>query len=337
MKRCALLLSLLALLPPVLAQPVLFKGRVVALSGDALPADLQLRAEHIGPVDQGRSGEFLLELPPGTTRFTLRVLRPALDVVYPSGGLVSIPADPGATTLIVVGPGTDAVISRALTERDEQLENRLRDYGVRLDARQDSLRRDLRDILDALLGLRQEELPEILSLLRLRENDLRDALEQQRQREIYLPALAAALNDYVLKAKDLQYTFETLGADSHLSRAAAETLQQAMVRYNDAYTVLENGKDTFAQQVRAYWDDPEMSTALQQILTLAQGEIHHDRILPLNGHLVVVQRVFTRSPPDKDEVRDSRRRIADIASELEPRVSRLGDLTAQLLSNLARL
>lgn len=318
------------------AQPVVFRGRVVALGGEALPPGLTLRAEQIGPVDLGQSGEFRLALPPGTARFTLRVVRPAVEVVYPPGGLVSVPADPAATTVVVVGPGAETVVAEALAARDRQLEQRLRAFDVRFDARQDSVQRDLRAVLEAVAAVREEDLPEILALLRLRADDLRTEAERARAREAHLPALSATLSDYVLKVRDLRDALDLLGPDAHLSRAVVEAMQERVERYDTAYTALDTQGDAFLQQVRAYWPEAAHALDLQALLTLARGEIHHDRVLPLNPHLVVVQRVHTRAPPERDEVRYSQRRIAEVAADLRPRIDRLSALTTALLAALAR-
>jgi hypothetical protein len=298
-------------------------GRVVNLNGEPV-RDVRLRVVGHGEPEVFDSGEFQLELSGSPTEVEVTVLSSGLEVLYPLRGQLAVPRDGGVRVPIVVGKPERAYINDVLAARFVQLENTLRQNGVRYDASSDSLSEGVR---------------RIISLLELKESDLRNSIELQKKQDDVKPALFETMDSYLLELKDLRDNFRLVAPYAGENREAAATLGRAIAEYNAAYERLNNSRNSLLSSIRSFWVGVRaevLEQNLADVYTEAVEEIHKARVFPLAEALVVLQAAHGPNQPGKQQIASAARAALAAAEQLDTRITVLEARYARLREGLAR-
>jgi len=318
-------LVLVSLLPsPLAAQGTTrLLGRVVDVAGDPV-RDVRLRIVGHGEPEIMDSGEFQLELAGRPAQVEVTVVGAGLEVLYPLHGQLAVPADASTRVPVVVAKPERAYINDALAGRFVQLEATLKRNGVRYDASVDSLGEGVR---------------RIISLLELKEADLRESIELQKRQSDIKPALFRTIDTYVLELKDLRDAFRLVVPYAEKNIEAAAALGRAIGEYNTAFEALNNNRNAFLSGIRSYWEASRaegLERDLADVYTEAIEEIHKLRVFPLQKALTVLQLVHGPNQPGKAEVVGAVSAAQAAAEALDARIDVLEVRYARLREALER-
>ena len=306
----------LALAAPAAAQTRELRGRVVS-TNDVRVDGRTLHFANYGDAVTTRAGDFVLEIPAGVTSLPVTLLDPdpSLKVLSPLDGLLLVPAGTEQVTLWI-GEPVDRIVVKALATYQVQLRESMR----RDAAGSEEILKRIDDVA-AKLGVQRGELE--------READLR-----QRQAEEY-PPLAAAVNEYVLEARDLRNALLALQSLIEKNpREALESLKLAVGEYNPAYQKLRTQADGFATRIEHDW--PDGKVARRDFDEFVQGsveQVHQSQILPLNALLVSIQSAIFSGRKDA-AFKQSLLDLSRAANTLGPSVTAMSERAARTLERL---
>lgn len=309
MRRLAALVPLVLMASPLHGQETTrLLGRVVDVAGTPV-RDIRLRIVGHGEPEIFDSGEFQLQLSGRPAQVQIEVIDGRLAVLYPTDGMIAVPADPTVRVPIVVGKSERDYINDVLAARFVQLESTLNDNGVGYNASLDSLGDGMRRILE---------------LLELQESDLRASIEQRRRQADVKPELFETIDAYILEVKDLRDAFGLVASLAAENAGAIVTLQTAVQEYNAAFEALNNSRNAFQSSIRSLWSDSEaegLTRDLADVYTEAVEEIHKGYVLPLNESLVTLQLAHTRDRPDNAEIRAALAEAEAAVRSLDTRIN----------------
>ena len=299
------------------------RGRVVDVQG-APVRDIRLRIVGHGEPEIFDSGEFELQLSGKPAQVEVSVVAGGLEVLYPLKGQLAVPSDPNVRVPIVVGKSDRAYINDVLAARFVQLGSTLRQNGVRFDASIDSLSDGMR---------------RIISLLEIKEADIRESIASQEKQAEIKPDLLRTWDRYILEAKDLRDAFRLVADYAARNRGAVMTLQAAVLEYNAAFDSLNNRRNVFQSNVASYWG-ASAAEGLQRDLADVYSEaietIHKGYVLPLNASLVVLQRAHMADKPSSQQIAAAVADAAQAVRQLDVRIVVLEERYARLRNALER-
>ena len=300
-------------------QSLRFKGRVVVLDGGPSPARLTVHLGQFGSTATNDAGVFSIALPAGTTSVTIQVETgdPKWVVRYPIGP-VPIPADTAAVTDVVVALSVEASLARAYAVDNAQLQQRLKEAGVKQDQALDILERMRTDFAN-----RTQVQVEELRIAAQRETD--------RVRE-FMP-ISVAIERYVTEANDLQNAFVFMSDQAFRNDSAFAELKQAIREYNGACDTLNNHRAAFEKTVESYWQSEKVSSDLRDLLDYALGEVHSVHILPLNSTIGPISDVHNGKAGKQSQAKITAE-IKTAVRELAPRLEELGRRKDRVLLEL---
>jgi hypothetical protein len=323
MRSCYALLVFLVITAPLHAQTTQLRGRVVDVQG-APVRDVRLRIVGHGEPEILDSGEFELQLSGRPPQVEVSVVGDGLAVLYPLKGIIAVPSDPTQRVPIVVGKSDRAYINDVLAARFVQLGSTLRQNGVRFDASIDSLSDGMRRIID---------------LLEIKEADIRESIEAQKQQAEIKPELLRTWDTYILEAKDLRDAFRLVVDFAARNPSAVVTLQNAVREYNTAFDALNNRRNAFQANISSYWSGSEsegLTRDLADVYTEAIETIHKGYVLPLNASLVVLQRAHMADKPSSQQIASAVAEAGMAVRQLDVRINVLEERYARLRTALDR-
>ena len=322
MKTALVLLPLLLCAAPLDAQlTTRLRGRVVDEKG-APVRDVRLRIVGHGEPDILDSGEFELQLSGRPAQVEVTLIGGGLEVLYPLKGQLAVPSDANARVPIVVGKSDRAYINDVLAARFVQLGSTLRQNGVRFDASIDSLSDGVR---------------RIISLLEIREADMRESIEAQKQQAEIKPDLLRTWDRYILEAKDLRDSFRLVVDYAARNLSAVQAMRDAMQEYNAAFDSLSNRRNAFQSNIAAYWSGSAaegLKRDLADVYTEAVETIHKGYMLPLNSSLLVLQRAHMRDKPSGQQIASAVAEAGLAVRQLDVRIPVLEERYARLRTAL---
>jgi len=298
-------------------------GRVVNVAGNPV-RDVRLRIVGQGEPEITDSGEFQLEVSSERGEVEVTVIEGGLEVLYPLHGRLAVPADASTRVTVVVGEPERTYINDLLATRFVQLEATLKRNGVSYDASVDSLSAEVR---------------QVIQLLKIREEDLRQSIELQKRQSDIKPELLRTIDAYVLELKDLRDAFELVVPYAPANVEAVKTLQRAMADYSAAFEALNNNRNAYLSGIRSYWAEAQaegLRRDLDDVYTDAIEDIHRGYVLPLNDALVTIQAAWGLNRPGKDRIAAAIATAQRVAQELEPRINVLAARYARLREALER-
>lgn len=310
------------LLPPASAdaQGVMLRGRLVHVDGIAT-REVRVGLGSYGSTVTNDRGMFEAELPAGVAQVAVEVVGREWTVLYPRGGQVAIPRDPGVAVEVVVGETVEAATLRLFAEQHERLASRLERVGAEQGEIQAVLERFVEDVT---------------ARLEMSEAEMRRAIEQEQERLRHYPELSATVSGYLIAARDLNDYFKRYGHAAFEDRDAFEGLRQQAEAYNGAFQKLRSDRMAFEYQVGTYWESEELLSDLRALFDYALGEVHDIRMLPLNASLEVMWAALNARRPDREAVRRAREAIDRTVAELDLRLPELERRAERVLGYLTR-
>ncbi len=261
-------------------------------------------------------GFFTHHFPEGTAEATVQIEDQGWTVLYPRNGRVVIPADEDVVIEIVVGDPIEEVLARSLAEKHQQLLAGLSGLG----AEQEQIRTALESFLE-----------ELRQRVDLDEAEFQRALDNAAERREHYPAIAAALNDYTLRAADVRDAFRLLAELAIRNPGVIHTLDSTLLAYNDAYRTIHNRRPAFEQAVADFWQNERITAELRAVFDYAEGDVHRTHILQLNDSIVTLHELAAGRDRNGAEVSADIRRIVD---GLDPRLAELERRTERILQSL---
>lgn len=248
-------------------------GRIVSLNR-APVANVRLRVVGFGNPTMFQSGEFSIEIPAAEQEIVFETQSTGWEIVYPFGGRIAVPRG-NQTIVLVVGKPVEQTITEALAERSRLLQQVLRENGEQGQA----------------LTRVEDGIQRILDKLNLKAADLRDEVRREELRRERYPAIAKAINSWVLEATDLLEAFRLLEPMIEKQTVPAnKMLMTAVAEYNVAWEAIQTGRNGFESDLESYW--PDGALLRRDLTSLFDNEIertHREQILPVNGALVTIQ------------------------------------------------
>jgi len=294
-----------------------FNGRLIHVDGLST-ANLDVRFENLGSTTTRPDGQFTTALPGTTSEVRVEIQGQDWVVLYPRGGVVPVPRDPGRVVEIMVGESIEAATLRLFANRHERLAAGLQAIGARQE-----------EMNGVLTGFLQE----VTQRLDVEAAALERQIEMRRKRGEHYPELSATIRTYMVEAKDLNTVFRLYGAAGFRDRGAYDALAMAVTRYNGAFQKLDSERMALEYQVREYWESEELRSDLRALFDYALGEVHGIQVLPLNDSLAEMHAaLFSRA--DRARVRGAQARIERAVEELDlrlPELQRRADRVLQFL------
>lgn len=302
------------------AQPtVRLEGRLIHVEGQNT-GSVGISFGPFGTTVTRTDGFFTHVVPSETAEVTLEILERGWTVLYPRNGRIAVPRNSGVIVEVVAGDPIDQVITRTLAEKHQSLLMELTNLG----AEQDQIRAVLENFLE-----------DVKARLDLDEAEFRKAIDLAGERNERYPAIASALANYVLEARDVKDAFRLLAELAVANPEVVQSLDSTILDYNDAFETINNQRLEFEQAVAAYWQNERLTSEFRALMDYALGDVHRSLILRLNESLVGIHQL--------PQVRGSRRReraaelsneINRIVEELEPRLFELDRRTERMLQEL---
>lgn len=276
--------SRLAAQPP---SDVVFVGRIV---DGAQKGIKDTRVILIG-VGEGRTdddGMFRISIPSSLTE--VQVSLDQYEVIYPRAGRALVPRSQTTPVLIEVkkirAAETEKLI-RQLQDNVRKLENdkRFREDEIRrLEKRmQDSIQAYQR-MIDAGGGQSSRMLDSMQQKISRLLASQESTLLKEKKVRIYQD-ITQTLLVFLDKSRNLRDALTHID-DVFLSVQAQKNFERKVDEYNAARDSLYNKHKGFGEQVRLFWDNPELNARMEAVNELALDQIHVGIILPMNRSVI---------------------------------------------------
>ncbi len=158
-----------------------------------------------------------------------------------------------------------------------------------------SIRRGL--INDA--SSRETAMEELVKLIA----DDSNAGEREAGRKKYYVEISRALNEFILRAKNLKDGLRFLADLTHGNKKIAENLTLLINQYNQIVDSLKINNNALVEAVSANWQKPELTQRLRQLLRYALLDLHETEILVCNEMIVKAVAVANGKITDDNEVK----------------------------------
>jgi len=311
---CGLLLVAVCAVPASAQGTRVLRGRVVS-PNRATVDGLIVRIGDYGQTMTSGGGAFALEIPAGVTKVDVALLNSTWSVLMPPDGHVPVPLGQEEVTLLI-GESVDRIVLKALAEWKHQL-----DQSETRDA--------------AGIALLVGRINEVLDKLGVQHDELTQEVERRnRQAEAY-PAIAAAVNGYVLEARDFRSALTSLGPlIEKRPQEAYNALKVALGEYNEAYTKLSTQADGFGARIEQSWADGKLARRdFDDFYRNTVEQTHQTQFLSLNEQLVKMQAGLFSGHKDA-AFREAMLELSRRVDVLGPSVTMLGERAARTLERL---
>jgi hypothetical protein len=218
-------------------------------------------------------------------------------IIYPKGGRGLIPKDPNLITQIVVEPfKSNNYLNQYLTQFRQ-----LKDSSGKSRAELKAVHKQI------------DSITKILYKFNYTNEDLRSAQERQNGTDIYYPEISTTLQNYVNQAINVSSAFKFIAAYAFDNHNALEQIVQAINNYNPAFDKLYTNYNVYAQKIRTYWQDENLTKEYEGIADTLVNVIHRQTIFPLNDLKTRINQYFMGQISNDDKESSKKNIQAQIA------------------------
>jgi len=151
--------------------------------------------------------------------------------------------------------------------------------------------------------------------------DDNNAGEREANRTKYYLEISKALNEFILRTKNLKDGLRLLPDYAYGNKKIAENLAAIVTQYNQVVDSLKIDNNVLVEAVSANWQKPEITEKFRKSLRYALLDIHETEILICNEMVVKAVAVANGKITDKDEVALIK---ANIKTSMPGRVEAIG-------------
>ena len=150
----------------------------------------------------------------------------------------------------------------------------------------------------------------------LSADQLRSAKELLNGRDSCFPLVAATLNTYVSRAKDVHDAFETMANFALDNKQAFDAMKKTVLNYNETYEQWNTQKSNYEKSINDYWQSKELALKYQNLTDYALNEVHRTYILQLNSLLKKINS-YAQEKNNKKKKELKSQIIYNISNELD--------------------
>ena len=147
-------------------------------------------------------------------------------------------------------------------------------------------------------GWREEAMEKLVQLIA----DDSNAGEREANRKKYYVEISKALNEFILRTKNLKDGLRFLPDLAYGNKRIANDLTLLITDYNRILDSLKINNDALVEAVSANWQKPELTDKFRQLLRYAVFEIHETEILVCNEMVMKAVAVANGKITDEHEV-----------------------------------
>jgi|GEM_PF-2559603 len=301
-----------------------FTGRIVLLSGNPKEIEnLSVRLIDIGPGITGTDGKFSIAIKKDAATVTLQLMKSDLTILYPSGGVAKVPADPNEVVAFIVGDSPKDMLTKAVAKSNNEIKTSLSQLGVKQD-----------NIEQTLLAFRDE----MQKITNVKLDDLKEQIDIDSKRRDFYPKLSASINDFINEAKDIRDAFKFTARHAFDDQEALNVLIDAIKNYNVAYEEINRQHSGYEKIVLDLWESEPKASETREFFNYALGELHSSNIFTLNQKISEINE-YNRGnlkASKKKEMKDMILHDIDTQElQLDRRLQELDNRAQVLLSRLA--
>lgn len=331
----ALLIGFLSLPAPAQqGDPIVFQGRILNQQTGQPLAGVEVRIIGAGSAITNDDGVFRIPLPRNMTSVKVE-LPSGWAVVIPEAGQAPVPMDHSYLTPFLI---------KQLQSRIDQLERTV----TRLE-RENKLKQGQIDSLQQTVADSARLWREQLDRLRLSKTAQEDSLRQRIDRlsaalesgairdnkRIAYRAVSSELLHFESALKDLRDALPYV-QNAFLSPGAMEEFNRQVKKYNAAWDSLYRYRADRIDQVRKYWEQPELTTRTEQVYQLALDRIHRDIVLPARDGITGEMAAYaTGQKPRLTAQKQAKKAAVKLLSQLHVPIQELENAIATLNQGLA--
>lgn len=145
---------------------------------------------------------------------------------------------------------------------------------------------------------REEAMEKLVQLIA----DDNNASEREVNRKKYYIQISIALNEFILRAKNLKDGLRFLPDYAYGNKKIAENLTALIGQYNHVVDSLKINNDALVEVVSANWQRPELTEKFRQLLRYALLDIYETEILVCNEMVVKAVAIANGKITDENEV-----------------------------------
>ncbi len=248
-----------------------------------------------------------------------------MSVVYPRNGVFDSRPN-----------GSLEIILRLKSLQDEIFDFVVKD-GVKESAAIQRVESDVTDVKALLTEVRVA----ILNDIHRSEDEFVSEVRRLQSRSVVLEQLAPPIDAYLRELKDLRGELERVYAfgANQKDRAALATLLKAMGSYSGSFKKLNDNRTALVAKFDGLGPGPRsdlLRDQFSQVLTKALDEIHREHVLQMNEALLTLQRVFSDTPPERRDIEEAAKRVAQTAKDLQAAIGTLDRMWAEFKSEFNR-
>jgi hypothetical protein len=300
-----------------------FIGKLVSFDGgNQNIIEQPVRLVNQGTGVTGTDGIFVIAINENIAEVTLELVNSDLNIIYPTGGKISVPKDQDAVVAFVVGDSPKDILTKAVAKSNNEIKNRLSQLGVQQDG-----------IEQALSGF----ITEIQKMSDIKLTDLTDQIELASKQEQFYPELASSITSYINEAKDLKDAFKFTARHAFNDEPALQILIDAIESYNFEFEKINKNHTSYEKKVADYWQSEAKASETKEFFNYALGEIHSANIFTLNLKVTDINN-YNRGNFKGSKKSFKELILRDIRNEqlqLERRLEELDQRAQILLSKLA--
>jgi hypothetical protein len=281
-----------------------YTGYIVDLDGKSIE-DVRIQFKNAGEPLVLKGGEFEIELGDAFP-YQITVTPPQYRVVNPVNGILG-PQPSNVRITVVLGRSIDSTILDAMATYTAMELNALSKLGIKIDDLREYLRSDVRAA--------------VLKEIHRTDEEFAKEVDRRRVRTSLVSEIGPPIDAYLRAVRDFRDQFEfcfALAANAK-DKAALETLRRTIIAYNEAFGRIYDNQSAFVAKVEALGPGTSVDALRREFHSvLAKGldDVHKDHILQLNDAFMLLQRVFSKDPPSRDQVKSAVDRVAQATKDL---------------------
>lgn len=173
---------------------------------------------------------------------------------------------------------------------------------------------------------REEAMEKLVQLIA----DDNNAGEREANRKKYYVEISKALNEFILRAKNLKDGLRFLPDYAYGNKKIAEDLTTLIRDYNQVVDSLKINNDALVEEVSTNWQKPELTEKFRQLLRYAMLDIHETEILVCNEMVMKAMAVANGKITEEHEVAAIK---ANIRTSMPSRVESMSAKLSQFERN----
>ncbi|MEI9921918.1 MAG: hypothetical protein WDO14_24465 [Bacteroidota bacterium] len=151
--------------------------------------------------------------------------------------------------------------------------------------------------------------------------------------------MSAALGAFIINVKDLVSAFELTTPDIYDDNLSLRKMTNAIIKYNDSFNRLNNGRMMIEKEVNMYWKNEALYNDVRYLFDYALGELHSANVLELNNALNLINDINLGKIEGRKAEKEAKERVTFAISQntvqLDKRIQELERRANRILYTLS--